>query len=469
MRSRTSGPESPRFHCCNLETISGHSLHLTVVPCMRLDTLGPLWEGCPYGCRSPKMQEKCKHGIVLAALLAPLSGLAQNRCSNGIRIEGTVTDPAGAIIPGANVQSSDGEKTATDARGQYRLPCAPLGTVNVRIEAQGFDPKTARVTTQAGLVAHANMQLVIATVTTDVEVRDDASGMDSDRGTGTTVLGSKEVRRLADDPDDFLRQLQVIASEAGGDPASAIITVNGFQNASALPPKSSIASIRVNPDLFSSEYQWAPFGGGLIEIFTKPGADSFHGALFFTDSNGIFNATDPFSVTATPASKQRYGFELSGPIISRKSGFALALEKRAINEFNVVDAVTLDATGNQTPSQQTIAAPQQLWIASARGDWQATAKDVATLSFSSNVNNLGNQGIGALTLADTRYSRVVNEYDLRFSNTLTQNSNLLHETRIGFSWKRTKQTPLSGAPTLQVAGYFTGGGGPRQNMNKRDG
>jgi len=414
------------------------------------------------------MQVKCRLGVVLAALLAPLSGLAQNQCSNGSRIEGTVTDPAGAIIPGANVQSSDGEKTTTDARGQYRLPCAPLGTVNVRVEMQGFDPKTARVTTRAGLVAHANMQLVIATVTTDVEVRDDASGMDSDRGAGATVLSTKEVQQLADDPDDFLRQLQVLASEAGGDPRSAIVTVNGFQNASVLPPKSAIASIRVNPDLFSSEYQWAPFGGGLIEIFTKPGADSFHGALFFTDSNGVFNATDPFSVTATPASKQRYGFELSGPIIPKKSGFSLALEKRDIDEFNVVDAVTLDVNNDQAPLLQTIPAPQRLWIASARGDWQATSKDVATLSFSSNVNNLGNQGIGGLTLAEAGYSSVVSEYDLRLSNTLTPNANLLYETRIGYSWKRTGQTPLSSSPALQVAGYFTGGGATSQNLNDRE-
>ena len=374
------------------------------------------------------MHLKCSLGIVLAAVLAPLSGWSQHQCSNGVRIEGTVTDPAGAIIPGAQVQSSDGESTTTDGWGRYILPCPPIGTVTVRVEANGFDPRTASVSTRTGQVALANIQLAILTVTTNVEVRDDASGMDSDNGTGATVLGRQEVQMLADDPDDFLRQLQVLASEAGGDPTSAIITVNGFQNASTLPPKSAIASIRVNPDLFSSEYQWAPFGGGLIEIFTKPGADSFHGALFLTDSDGVFNATDPFSVTATPASKQRYGFELSGPIISRKSGFALALEKRDINEFNVVDAVTLDANGNQTGSQQTIAAPQRLWIASARGDWQATAKDVATLSLSSNVNNLGNQGIGALTLAEAGHSSLVSEYDLRFSNTLTQNSNLLHES-----------------------------------------
>jgi hypothetical protein len=411
------------------------------------------------------MLGKCKLAVVLAAVLAPLGGLAQNQCSNGVRIEGTVTDPAGAIISGAQVQSSDGEKTTTDAKGKYVVPCAPPGAVDVRVEAQGFDLRTARVTTRAGQVEHANMQLVIATVTTNVEVRDDASGMDSDRGAGATVLSRKEVQQLADDPDDFLRQLQVLASEAAGDPGSAIVTVNGFQNASVLPPKSAVASIRVNPDLFSSEYPWAPFGGGLIEIFTKPGADSFHGALFFTDSNGVFNATDPFSVTATPASKRRYGFELSGPIIPKKSGFSLALEKRDIDEFNVVNAVTLDANNDQAPLLRTIAAPQRLWIASARGDWQATSENVATLSFSSNVNHLDNQGIGGLTVVEAGYSSVVSEYDLRFANTLTPNANLLHETRIGYSWKRIGQTPLSSAPALQVAGYFTGGGATSQNLD----
>jgi hypothetical protein len=54
------------------------------------------------------MQVRSKLRVVLAALLTPLLGLAQNQCLNGARIEGTVTDPAGAIIPGAQVQSSFG-------------------------------------------------------------------------------------------------------------------------------------------------------------------------------------------------------------------------------------------------------------------------------------------------------------------------------------------------------------------------
>jgi hypothetical protein len=195
-------------------------------------------------------------------------------------------------------------------------------------------------------------------VETDVLVSVDATATDEGRGDGTITLDAKQVQQLADDPDDFLRQLQLLASTEGGDPNSPMIRVDGFQNGSALPPKISIASIRVSPDLFSSEYQFPPFGGGQVEIFTKPDADSFHGALFFTDSNGSFNATDPFSITATPAGKRRYGFELSGLITAKKANFVVALEKRDIDEFNVVNATTLGSNGAPVPYQQTVSAPQ---------------------------------------------------------------------------------------------------------------
>jgi hypothetical protein len=55
--------------------------------------------------------------VVLAVLLASLSGWAQNQCPYAVRIEGMVTDPAGAVIPGAQVKSVDGEKRTTDAKG----------------------------------------------------------------------------------------------------------------------------------------------------------------------------------------------------------------------------------------------------------------------------------------------------------------------------------------------------------------
>lgn len=397
------------------------------------------------------------------------SASAQQMCPNGLHVEGTISDPTGAVIPGANVHAG-GTAVTSDATGHYVISCVASNAV-LTAQANGFASGIARVPTGARGRVKLNIQLAIEVAQANVEVSAD-SGIEG--GGASITLNTKAVQGLADDPDDFLRELQVLASEAGGDPATATIMVDGFQNPSALPPKNSIASIRINPDLFSAKYRYPPFFGGLIDITTKPGADAFHGGIFFTDSDGIFNATDPFSVTATPAGRRRYGFELSGPIFSKKSGFAVALEKRDIDEFNVVNAVTLDPNGglgpngNGVPEQQTVSAPQRLWIASARGDWQVMPSDIASLSFSANVNNEGNQGVGGLTLADAGYSSLVSEYDLRFHNTQTVSPNILHETHIGYSWKRTEQTPLSNTPSLQVSGYFTGGGATSQNLNDRE-
>jgi len=406
-------------------------------------------------------------GFLLAGLMSPVVARAQ-RCE-GVRVEGMVLDPDGAAIAGAAVHAAGGANIATDAKGHYALPCVAAGSVRITATASGFQAATATVKQHDGEPEHFDFHLKLARVTTDVEVgENDGVNLDSDNGMGTHTLTPKQIRQLADDPDDFRRELQVLAAANGGAPGAARITVNGFENSSALPPKGSIARIVTAPDMFSAEYDEPPYKGGRVEIFTKPGADSIHGALFYTDSDGSFNATDPFSTVGTPAGKRRYGFELSGPFVKGKSDYSLALEKRDIDEFNVVNAITLDGGGNPIALHQTVTAPQRLWIASARGDLQVTKNDVATLSFAANTNGLTNQGIGGLTTEEAGYDATVSEYDLRFTNAQTISMNLLHETRIGYTWKDTAQVPLSTAPGLQVAGFFQGGGNVSQGLNDRE-
>jgi hypothetical protein len=408
--------------------------------------------------------------LLLAAFaFAPALARAQS-CSDGFRVEGSVLDPTGAAIPGAAVEIKSGPATTTDATGHYVLPCVTASASDLMANASGFASVGYHLRGRAGEALHHDFHLALATVTTNVQVGDDsdATSLDADHGIGTHTLTQKDISELADDPDDFQRELQILAAANGGAPGAARITVDGFQNSSALPPKASIARIVTAPDLFSAEYDDPPYAGGRVEIFTKPGASAFHGALFLTDSDSSFNATDPFSTVATPASKRRYGFELSGPITKTRSDFFIALEKRDINEFNVVNAITLDSSGDEAALHQTVSAPQRLWIASARGDFQATKSDIFTLSFAAHTNDLTNQGIGGLVLADAGYDSAVSEYDLRATNTQTISANLLHETHAGWTWKDTAQTPLSTAPSLNVAGFFLGGGSGAQQLNDRE-
>lgn len=397
----------------------------------------------------------------------PQVSQAQRPCPSSLRVEGVVTDMSGALIPGARV-AANGSSVTSDGAGGFVLTCVAIGS-NVRAGAAGFGSATAQANGSPGSTVHLSIQLPIGDVQSSVQVDADAPTLDDMNGAGTVVLSKEEIDQLPDDPDDLIAQLQSMAANGGGDPAtSTLIAVDGFQNGSAMPPKSAIASIRINPDVFAAEYESPQIHGGRVEITTKPGADAFHGALFYTNSNPIFNAKDPLSASSTPAGKHRYGFELTGPIGRGKTDFSTALERRDIDEFAIVNAITFDSDFNSVPLHQTVPTPQHLWIASLRGDWQATPKDTVSLSYSANVNSRGNQGVGGLTLPEAGYSSLVNEYDLRFHNTQTVRANLLHETRVGYTWKRIENTPNSTTPSLQVSGYFTGGGAITQGLNTRE-
>jgi hypothetical protein len=405
--------------------------------------------------------------IFLSAVLSISGNLHAQTCADAKALTGTVLDPSGAAVAGAQVhlQSATPEETTTGPHGAFALHCVGSDHYQITVDANGFAESQIAGHGDANITVH----LRIADVHTVVEVgENNGVSVDADHGAGTHTLTAEDLQGMADDPDDFKRQLQVLAASSGGAPGQAIITVDGFQNSSALPPKSSIASIRVNPDMFSSEYDTPPYRGGRVEIFTKPGRDSLHGALFFTDSDSSVNATDPFALSSTPASKRRYGFEFGGPIRKQKSDFFVALEKRDINEFNIVNAVVLNNENEETPLSESVSAPQRLWIGSARTDWQLSARNMLATTYSANVNDSGNVGSGGLVLPEAGYSSTVSEQNLRLTDIFTLSPRLLHETHIGFTWKSTDDVPLSSAASLQVAGAFVAGAATAGRLQNRE-
>jgi hypothetical protein len=398
------------------------------------------------------------------AALAPLCVYAQTACP-GSAVTGMVRDSTLALIPDATITLDGGRTEASGADGKFRFTCVANGAHHLSATAAGFATRELSLT--APHSAQIDMVLQIESVETNLDVSgsdDGAATSASSAGVSTTISG-KQLQQLADDPDDLLRELQELAAATGGSPSNTTIAVDGFQGSSSLPPKSSIAYIKVNPDQFSAEYREPPFDGGRVEVYTKPGQPALHGALFTTNGSPWENARDPFSTSKAAIGKQRYGFELTGPVRRRGSDFALTLEHRIIDNFAVVDAVTLDSTGNAENTVANVAAPQRLWLGTARLDWQLGAKNTFIASYSANVNHLVNVGVGGTSLAETGYDAETYEHMFRLSDITTASAHLMHEARVSLRWDGETDTPNSTAPQVQVAGAFTGGGatlGPRQ-------
>src|SRR5712671_4363319 len=89
--------------------------------------------------------------LLLAALFLSLAVPAcfgQASAING-QIEGTVTDPTGAVVPGAavtieNVNTGFKRELKTDSSGFFRFTVLPLGTYDVRVSTSGFSAETRK-------------------------------------------------------------------------------------------------------------------------------------------------------------------------------------------------------------------------------------------------------------------------------------------------------------------------------------
>ena len=406
-----------------------------------------------------------KTSLAAAAWIAALSishgsnaALAQVACSEGSPLTGVVRDTTGASVAEAIVTLEDGSTTQTASDGRFRFACVTSADHRLHIAAESFAPADLN-TTAARTRADLTITLRPNEVEQSVDVASDAErGVDKTDTGQTRTLQGDELKTLADDPDDLLRELQQMTAGGGGDPSQALITVDGFQMSGRLPPKSSIAFIKVNPDLFAAEYGEPPYTGGRVEVYTRAGQPRYHGAVFLAYGGSALNARDPFSTSKGKLGKQRFVGELSGPVRKVGSDFALSLEHRAIDTVAVVNAVTLDANGNQVPVNETIAAPQALWNASARVGWQLGPKNTFSATYTANVNSVANMDVGNSTLPEAGRDNTTYEHALRFVNITTARPNLMHEARFALRWVGDLSTPHSTAPQVQVAGAFTGGG-----------
>jgi hypothetical protein len=103
----------------------------------------------------------------------------------GARLTGTVRDPSGASVAGAQVKVFDAAGNAvgeavTNAQGRYAVNSAPDGSLRLEVESPGFNKATQFAVLVAGQPLELGVQLQVGSVTESVNVTATAMGVNAD-------------------------------------------------------------------------------------------------------------------------------------------------------------------------------------------------------------------------------------------------------------------------------------------------
>src|SRR5580700_726413 len=312
-----------------------------------------------------------RSSVVLWLVAASLSFPASAQLYTG-SISGAVTDPSGAVLPGAHVVAADVDKGfkfpgTTDGAGHYLLRNIPPATYNVSVEAAGFEKerKDGLVIT-INLNAEVNFTLKVGAASQTVEVKTSAVELQTQDAVTGQVIDRRAINNLPLVGRDvlqltFLAPGVVSVAEAGHNDAGFTgvnFNSNGGRNGTAdvlmdgtsitnieqnggtnnvlrNPPVDSIEEFKVQQTNFSAEFGFA--GGTVINAVTRSGSNALHGSLHEFWRNQILDANDWFSdATGTPKQplrRNQFGGTFGGPIKRNKTFFFFDYDGTRLRSF----------------------------------------------------------------------------------------------------------------------------------------
>lgn len=283
-------------------------------------------------------------GLIAAVLLAVSLAGAQVRRGS---ITGTVSDPTGAVVPGAEVTVTDNATHAvstakTSSAGTFTIPGLAFGTYTVTIGAQGFSKwETNNVKVITAQEANVNATLKLGAATEVVTVEAAQTVVET---TSTELVTHVDRVQIVDlpsvtrNPLDFATQMAGVTSTGSATSGSSImnglrgssnnITQDGIDIRDSFIKTSGFANnsgYDVNLEStgefsISGQNVGADSGAGVVQVrvITQRGGNTAHGGLFYFGRNDAFNANSFFNnMRGTPKSKlhqHRFGGSLGGPV-----------------------------------------------------------------------------------------------------------------------------------------------------------
>ncbi|MGH9437166.1 MAG: TonB-dependent receptor domain-containing protein [Terriglobia bacterium] len=279
-------------------------------------------------------------------------------------VTGTVTDPTGAVVPGAivaltNTGTHVTQTTNSTSTGTYSFMGVQPGTYNLRAEAAGF-----KAFVDKGLLIHVqqtatvNVDFVVGAVTQNVTVTAAPPLLQSESGAIGQTIGTQAVNDLPLQTRDWASLAQLSAGVAtapvgqpssdSGSSTSAFFSVNGVNlwqndfrlngindnievyggssvgsNAAITPPPDAIEEFRLQTGDMNAQFGHST--GAVVNAVVKSGTNRFHGDVWEYFRNDALNANLWFNNRnhlPKPEYRQNlFGGTLGGPIVKNKTFF----------------------------------------------------------------------------------------------------------------------------------------------------
>ena len=301
---------------------------------------------------------------------------------------GTVSDTSGAAIPHASVELRGTglpgvAKTVASDSGRYRVPALPPGEYTIVASAKGFASSDARVGIRLGRAASLDFTLAPAAIATELSVTAQARAMDVTSSASFRDLRGAMLHKLPRGRD-FTSLIEVVAgvsqeSRLGGlsvDGASApenTYLIDGVETGHMRTGASGkmlitdfVEEIQVKSSGYAAEFGGAT--GGVINVLTKSGADTFRGTAGVHYSGSALRSVEHASPSLRPDSRDvveyvhrpedpnhrwEPGFELAGPLWKGRAWFFLGYVPLLESTARDVTFVANGASGRFTQRHRT--------------------------------------------------------------------------------------------------------------------
>jgi hypothetical protein len=286
-----------------------------------------------------------RHALWLLLVLTGTLAAQIDRAS----MTGTVIDPSNAIVQGATVtlkSSATGiERVATtNGVGAYSFSSLPVGQYTASVAAVGFQTlEFAPFNLEVGETRTVNATLAIGAVGASVQVTEASADLNQSSAEIGGVIQGAQVQELPMNGRSFVRLMSLVpgAIDDGGSTQDQIRFAglsqedNNFQmdgvDAGGINhqfekvdlrlqiPVEAIAEFRASSAMFSADQGGS--AGGQVQIVTKSGSNTFHGAAWEFLRNSMFDARPWGSVGLPQLQLNNFGANLGGAILKNKLFF----------------------------------------------------------------------------------------------------------------------------------------------------